>query len=126
MHLHRTFCFHHISLKLEALISHITHLTSSCAPSVLRRASSESIIHQTSLKPSSSAEAATTEAAALIATAPAALATAAFTVTASFLTAFTIALTHLLTCLLATKGIEAEYHVQHSIAVDAVVPCVAS
>ena len=113
MHLHRTFCFHHISLKLEALISHITHLTSY-------------IIHQTSLKPSSSAEAATTEAAALIATAPAALATAAFTVTASFLTAFTVTLTHLLTCLLATKGIEAEYHVQHSIAVDAVVPCVAS
>ena len=79
------------------------------------------LLHLTSLVPSSAAEASTTREAALEAT----LTPAAFTVTASFRTAFA-ALTLLLTCLLAAKGIEAVYHVQHSIVVDAVIPGITS
>lgn len=79
------------------------------------------------LEPSAAAEAATTSAEATTATvATASSVTHAGDVASGAVTALAASLTHGLPPFLAAEGIETVYHVQHGIAVDAVIVCVAA
>ena len=79
------------------------------------------------LEPSAAAEAATTSSeASASAVATATAVTHAGDVASGAVTALAASLTHGFPALLAAEGIETVYHVQHGIAVDAVIVCVAA